>query len=88
MSLLVDWEIISTFVCVREKFYLIYIMKTIKLAFMALLSVGLMACGADPVSERYTDYVNPMIGTGGHGHVFVGANVPFGFVQLGPTSIP
>ena len=30
-------------------------------------------------------YVNPMIGSGGHGHVFVGANVPFGFVQLGPT---
>ena len=26
-----------------------------------------------------------MIGTGGHGHVFLGANVPFGFVQLGPT---
>ncbi len=63
-------------------------MKTFKLALFALLSVGLMACGTDPVSERYTDYVNPMIGTGGHGHVFVGANVPFGFVQLGPTSIP
>ncbi|MBR6981816.1 MAG: GH92 family glycosyl hydrolase [Prevotella sp.] len=30
-------------------------------------------------------YVNPWIGTGGHGHVFLGANVPFGFVQLGPT---
>ena len=30
--------------------------------------------------------VNPMIGTGGHGHVFLGANVPFGFVQLGPTN--
>lgn len=30
-------------------------------------------------------YVNPMIGSGGHGHVFVGASVPFGFVQLGPT---
>ena len=63
-------------------------MKTFKLALFALLSVGLMACGTDSVSERYTDYVNPMIGTGGHGHVFVGANVPFGFVQLGPTSIP
>lgn len=25
---------------------------------------------------------------GGHGHVFMGANVPFGAVQLGPTSIP
>ncbi len=33
----------------------------------------------------YSEYVNPMIGTGGHGHVFLGANVPFGFVQLGPT---
>ena len=27
-----------------------------------------------------------LIGTGGHGHVFLGANVPFGFVQLGPTN--
>jgi predicted alpha-1,2-mannosidase len=35
-----------------------------------------------------TAYVNPYIGTGEHGHVFVGADVPFGFVQLGPTSIP
>lgn len=36
----------------------------------------------------YTDLVDTSIGTGGHGHVFVGANVPFGMVQLGPTSIP
>ena len=33
----------------------------------------------------YTQYVNPWIGTGGHGHVFLGANVPWGYVQLGPT---
>ena len=39
-------------------------------------------------SENLTGFVDPKIGTGGHGHVFVGANVPFGFVQLGPTSIP
>ncbi|MBR4755460.1 MAG: hypothetical protein IK076_00800, partial [Bacteroidales bacterium] len=32
--------------------------------------------------------VNVKIGSGGHGHVFVGAGVPFGAVQLGPTSIP
>lgn len=32
-----------------------------------------------------TKLVNPTIGTGGHGHVFLGANVPFGMVQLGPT---
>lgn len=36
----------------------------------------------------YTAFVDPKIGTGGHGHVFVGANVPFGMVQLGPTSVP
>lgn len=36
----------------------------------------------------YTKYVDPIIGSAGTGHVFVGANVPFGFVQLGPTSVP
>ncbi|MXV51860.1 glycoside hydrolase family 92 protein [Pedobacter sp. HMF7647] len=34
-----------------------------------------------------TKYVDPLIGTGFHGHVFVGASVPFGAVQLGPTNI-
>lgn len=32
-------------------------------------------------------YVDPYIGSGGHGHVFVGASVPFGAVQVGPTNI-
>ena len=36
---------------------------------------------------NYTQYVDPIIGSAGHGHVFVGANVPFGAVQLGPTNI-
>lgn len=30
--------------------------------------------------------VDPYIGSGGHGHVFVGASVPFGGVQMGPTN--
>lgn len=34
------------------------------------------------------DCVKTSIGSGGHGHVFIGASVPFGMVQLGPTSIP
>lgn len=48
------------------------------------------ACTTVEVSQptSFTDYVDPTIGTGGHGHVFYGANVPYGFVQLGPTSIP
>lgn len=33
-----------------------------------------------------TRYVDPMIGSDYHGHVFVGANVPFGAVQLGPNN--
>lgn len=38
-----------------------------------------------PVS--HTRFVSPFIGSEGHGHVFVGANVPFGGMQLGPTQI-
>lgn len=54
----------------------------------ALVLAG--ACGTPATSgeESLTRWVDPKIGTGGHGHVFVGANVPFGMVQLGPTSIP
>ena len=32
------------------------------------------------------DYVNPFIGTGGHGHTFLGASVPFGAIQAGPEN--
>ena len=60
-------------------------MKTRLLAAAALI---LAACNAAPVEENLTQYVDPRIGSGGHGHVFVGASVPFGMVQLGPTSIP
>jgi len=31
-------------------------------------------------------YVNPFIGTAGHGHTFPGATVPFGMVQLSPDT--
>ena len=58
-------------------------MKRIGLAALAALAV--LACQK---TEDFAAYVNPLIGTGGHGHVFVGANVPFGAVQLGPTSMP
>ena len=52
------------------------------MALMATVSLLQASAGKD---LRLTDYVNPFIGTGGHGHVFLGANVPFGMVQLGPT---
>ncbi|MBP6517103.1 MAG: GH92 family glycosyl hydrolase, partial [Chitinophagales bacterium] len=34
----------------------------------------------------YAKYVNPFIGTGGHGHTFPGPTVPFGMVQLSPDT--
>lgn len=52
---------------------------------MVLTAALLLGCS---VEDNYTRYVDPKIGSGGHGHIFVGANVPFGMVQLGPTSIP
>ena len=56
-------------------------MRLYKLAVFLLYA----ACSLLANGQSYTQYVNPMIGSGGHGHVFVGANVPFGYVQLGPT---
>ena len=50
-------------------------------AVMALVFV----LSAVAVEGNFTRWVNQLIGTGGHGHVFLGANVPFGYVQLGPT---
>lgn len=37
-------------------------------------------------SGNYSQYVNPFIGTGGHGHTFPGSTVPFGMVQLSPDT--
>ncbi len=38
-------------------------------------------------AQKLTQFVDPLIGSGGHGHVFVGASVPFGAVQVGPNNI-
>ncbi len=38
------------------------------------------------INDGLIKYVDPFIGSGGHGHVFVGASVPFGGVQVGPTN--
>lgn len=46
-----------------------------------LLSMTSLQAQVAPAS-----YVNPFIGTGGHGHTFIGASVPFGAVQAGPEN--
>jgi predicted alpha-1,2-mannosidase len=36
--------------------------------------------------QNFQQHVNPFIGTGGHGHTFPGATVPYGMVQLSPDT--
>lgn len=42
----------------------------------------LSACG----EKTLTSYVNPLVGTDGHGHTFPGAIVPFGMIQPSPDT--
>jgi predicted alpha-1,2-mannosidase len=48
----------------------------------------LLLCSAVQLVAQpdFTGFVNPFIGTGGHGHTFPGATVPFGMVQLSPDT--
>lgn len=64
----------------------------LQMTFVACIGLA-TGCNTKPTGSSenilsLTQFVDPKIGSGGHGHVFVGANVPFGFVQLGPTSVP
>lgn len=57
----------------------------VMLCWLSLLPITASAQkGASPM--RLTDYVDPFIGTGGHGHTYPGAVVPFGMVQLSPDT--
>ncbi|MBP5513703.1 MAG: GH92 family glycosyl hydrolase [Bacteroidaceae bacterium] len=58
-------------------------MKKISFILTLLVSFAIATVQA----QRLTDYVDPLIGSGDHGHVFVGANVPMGMVNVGPTQL-
>ena len=46
----------------------------------------LSSCTAPTNVKDYSAYVNPFIGTGGHGHTFPGAVVPHGMIQPSPDT--
>ncbi|MBN1480798.1 GH92 family glycosyl hydrolase [candidate division KSB1 bacterium] len=61
-------------------------MKT-QLLLFALAALLILNCSTSQLrTDDLASYVDPYIGTDYHGHVFLGANVPFGAVQLGPTN--
>jgi predicted alpha-1,2-mannosidase len=51
-------------------------MKTLALLFLPFLAL----------SQNPLPFVDPFIGTGGHGHTYPGATAPFGMVQLSPDT--
>ena len=53
----------------------------------ALFCIFCLVLTLSCVRDEPLDYVSPYIGSDGHGHVFVGASVPHGMVQVGPQNI-
>jgi predicted alpha-1,2-mannosidase len=58
------------------------IMRKLILSLSCLCFFALLASGANDL----TKFVNPLIGTGGHGHLFPGAVVPHGMLQVSPDT--
>ncbi len=54
--------------------------KIIKFSAIACMIAGSL------FAKKPVEYVNPFIGTGGHGHTYPGATAPFGMVQLSPDT--
>jgi putative alpha-1,2-mannosidase len=62
-------------------------MKLLSRSVLSFCFVSLFALSLSAQKKKdYTKYVNPFIGTGGHGHTYPGAVVPFGMVQLSPDT--
>lgn len=63
-------------------------MKSILLQVSCLLLFAIMigSCTSTPLKPDYSSYVNPFIGTGGHGHTYPGAIVPNGMIQPSPDT--
>lgn len=55
--------------------------------FVLILTVFLLSCKTSYKDNDFAKWVDPMIGSDYHGNVFVGASVPFGMVQPGPTNL-
>ena len=62
-------------------------MKKMSILRTALFLIGVTGIYTITEAQKPIQFVGPLIGSGGHGHVFVGASVPFGAVQVGPNNI-
>ncbi|MDD5501841.1 MAG: GH92 family glycosyl hydrolase [Candidatus Thermoplasmatota archaeon] len=65
---------------------LVAVFITLAASFSGCISWNGQKTNAENSLFEPTDYVNPFIGTGGHGHTFPGPCAPFGMVQLSPDT--
>jgi len=56
----------------------------VKISFLFFLFFIFPFCFAQKIQTA--SYVNPFIGTGGHGHTYPGVSEPFGMIQLSPDT--
>src|SRR4051812_27473980 len=61
-------------------------MRLLRAVILFLFSIVISLPSSAQKKKDYSQYVNPFIGTGGHGHTYPGAVVPFGMVQLSPDT--
>lgn len=53
---------------------------------LLILTAHFLVLSVAAQTRDFTRWVNPFIGTGGHGHTFPGVTLPFGMVQLSPDT--
>lgn len=58
----------------------------IHLIILCLSFISILAPMKIYSKEKLCSYVDPFIGTGGHGHTYPGATLPFGMIQLSPDT--
>ncbi|PKP17262.1 MAG: glycosyl hydrolase family 92, partial [Bacteroidetes bacterium HGW-Bacteroidetes-21] len=57
-----------------------------KFSILAFLSFVLLISCSEEKTRDYTYLVNPLVGTGGHGHTYPGVCLPFGMMQVSPDT--
>ncbi|PLW92383.1 MAG: glycosyl hydrolase family 92 [Marinilabiliales bacterium] len=55
-----------------------------RISFLLIFSLLISVSGYS--QKDFNQYVNPFVGTGGHGHTYPGAVYPFGMMQLSPDT--
>jgi predicted alpha-1,2-mannosidase len=81
MDLPVAMANIAGIMMVRKRLNIFSAARQVGVATICLSGLLALRAAPPPVEEAL-----PMVGTGGHGHTYPGATVPFGFVQLSPDT--